>query len=485
MADGPLTSLRPVGRAAVEPAPPPGPSDRRPDARPTLRERAELAGLAGVSSILVAPLAGPGAIESLGAGRAVAPASTMKALTALWALDALGPGHRFATRLLASGPIEDGRVRGDLILSGGGDPTFDTEHLAGFADALRDAGVTAIDGQLRVWRDAIPFVPEIAPEQMDHLGYNPSVSGMMLNFNRVYFVWDRQGAGYVTTMDARTGDIVAQVETARMEIADRALPVYTWRADGDTDVWSVARPRLGRAGGRWLPVRNPGLYAGDALQVLAADRGVTLPEPVLANGPDGGREIARRESEPLQDILRDMLRFSTNVTAEAMGLSASVARGLPVSDLAGSAGAMGDWLNGRHGTAMDLRDHSGLSEFSRVTAADMVRVLQGPGVQETLMPILRAHVLRDGEGNALDHPAAVRAKTGTLNFVSALAGYVEPAVGAPLAFAILSGDMDARAIGIASGDERPAGAAGFNARAKRMQQDLLQRWGLMTGPARP
>jgi len=71
----------------------------------------------------------------------------------------------------------------------------------------------------------------------------------------------------------------------------------------------------------------------------------------------------------------------------------------------------------------------------------------------------------------------VVAKTGTLNFVSALAGYLRTAGGRDLVFAIFTVDPDRRARAIAAQDEVPEGARGWNQRARRLQQQLLQRWG--------
>src|SRR6056297_23204 len=85
------------------------------------------------------------------------PASVTKAVTALYALDALGAGHRFTTRLIATGPVESGVLKGDLILAGGGDPTLDTDALADMAAALKQAGVREVTGAFRVWGGAVPY----------------------------------------------------------------------------------------------------------------------------------------------------------------------------------------------------------------------------------------------------------------------------------------------------------------------------------------
>jgi D-alanyl-D-alanine carboxypeptidase/D-alanyl-D-alanine-endopeptidase (penicillin-binding protein 4) len=215
---------------------------------------------------------------------------------------------------------------------------------------------------------------------------------------------------------------------------------------------------------------------------LANEAGVVLPSPTRIEAlPEGLTEIARLESDPLEDILRDMLLHSTNPTAEIVGLAASVAQGLRPGSLAESAAAMNAWLEERTGARLALVDHSGLGGESRATAAGMVRVLAAPGVMERLWPILKDIALTDAGGNALaDPPGVVRAKTGTLNFATSLAGYARTLKGTDLAFAYFSADVEARALALESRDEIPAGSREFLRRSRRLQQVMLQRWGRLS-----
>lgn len=410
-------------------------------------------------------------------GLALPPASVAKAVTAAYALDALGPGHRFATRLLATGPVEGGVVQGDLVLVGGGDPVLVTDRLAVLARALAEAGVTGARG-FRVWGGQLPAIREIAGDQLPQLGYNPAVGGLNLNFNRVFFEWARQGGDYRVSLDARGDAHRPAVAVARIRVEPRDRPVYTYEAQGDVDSWTVAGGQLGQAGNRWLPVRNPDLYAGQAFLGLAAEAGVTLPAPARAEGPPEGTEIARIDSAPLEDILRDMLLFSTNPTAEVVGLAASIARGLAPAALRDSAAAMNAWVREATGARMALVDHSGLGVESRVAPAEMALFLASRGTAERLRPLLRGIELTDAAGDPLAMPPAlVRAKTGTLNFVSALAGYVRTLDGTDLAFAVFAGDVAARAAAAEGDEEVPEGSRDFLARARRLQQVLVQRWG--------
>lgn len=474
-AEAPLRSLRPVARPETPAVTPFTETE-------TIANIIADANLGGQVGFVVADMTTGRILEAGEASAALPPASVTKAVTALYALDRLGPAYRFKTRLLATGPIENGVLQGDLILVGGGDPNLVTDELAGLVDQLALSGITKITGAFKIWDKALPYREEIDPPQLDHLGYNPSVSGLNLNFNRVHFEWRRANGKYSISMDARGEGYRPAVYTSRMRIVDRSVPVFTYARVGALDEWTVARGALGSEGSRWLPVRNPALYAGDVFQTLARARGVPLPAPQKVDVLPEGTEIAVFEGEPMNKVLQDMLKFSTNITAEGVGLAATRDQnGVPLN-LETSAEAMTHWASTKARIQPDFKDHSGLSDQSKISARDMVALLQTRGADDALRPILKDVVLTDEEGKAIPgFPAEVRAKTGTLNFVSALAGYIRTEAGHDLVFAIFTANLASRAAGIASGEEQPAGSKYWNGRSRRLQQRMLQRWGRVYG----
>ena len=481
-AQGASTELRPPSRPGATPVTSlNGAPATRPQAREELDALVRAAGIEDRVSVALVDVDNGTILWSHESGKDLPPASVTKALTTLYALDALGEDHRFATRLLATAPPVAGRIEGELILAGGGDPVLSTDRLAELARALAQAGIKDV-GAFRVWGGALPEVRETSPEQLPWLDYNPAISGLNLNFNRVYFEWQKAGAEYRVRMEAVGDNHRPPVAMARMTVEDRSLPVYTYAQDGDADVWTVARRQLGNSGSRWLPVRNPALYAGQAFVGLANEAGLVLPAPTVIDAlPEGVVEIARIESEPLSDIIRGMLLHSTNLTAEVVGMAASVARGLSPATPAESAAAMNRWIRETTGARVSLVDHSGLGGESRVAAQEMALALAHRGSMDRLRPLLKDIVLTSDSGDALAQPPAlVRAKTGTLNFVSALAGYVRTIQGTDLAFAYFSADVEAREASMGGVDEIPAGSRDFLARSRRLQQDLLQRWGLFS-----
>lgn len=473
LADAPLTSSLPKLR----------PVDFIKQTVPSLEQLLAEAKLTGKVGFVVADARSGMVLEARNPDLGLPPASVAKAVTTVYGLSALGGGHRFTTRLLATGPVSGNALKGDLVLVGGGDPTLDTDALERMAKSLKKKGITRITGRFQYYENALSYAQSIDPDQPDHLGYNPSVSGLNLNYNRVHFEWKRAGQGYSVAMDARSDRVRPAVSTARMKVVNRDLPVYTYKASAGADNWTVARGALGKGGSRWLPVRKPGLYAADVFQVLARTQGVKLPKPSEARRLPAGTVLVSRNSDDLSAISRAMLKYSTNLTAEVIGLSASQARGGKAGSLAASGRLMSQWAKANLGAkSARFVDHSGLSEDSRLSARDMAKMLVKLGPKGPLHGLMKEITPRGKDGKKLKHAEhEIRAKTGTLNFVSALSGYVTGADGTPLAFAIFTADMDRRKAVKRADRERPKGAKSWSRRSRRLQYQLINRWAALYG----
>lgn len=405
------------------------------------------------------------------------PASVTKAITALYAQDRLGNGHRFETKLVATGPLNGGTLEGDLYLIGGADPTLDTDGLNRLAKAAKTAGLRRISGRFYVVSGALPLIEAIDPSQPIQVGYNPSVSGLNLNYNRVYFEWKRQSGQYRITMDARSEKVRPRVDCATMSISRRGAPTYGYEHRGGVERWTVAQGALGNGGGRWLPVRDPATYGAEVFQVLAGVQGVALPTAQAATRVPSGTVLARLQSPDLRAIQVSMLRYSTNLTAEVLGMSATMAAGGRAGSLRASSQAMGRWVAQQSRQSQpNLFNHSGLTDQSRITAKEMALFLTKPKSQRGLAGLLREVGLQNGRGDEVEIPGVrVFAKSGTLNFTRGLAGYIEKNGQQRYAFAIFAADMAARRTA-APNEERPAGARTWRGVARAQERALVYRW---------
>ena len=417
-----------------------------------------------------------------------APASVAKLPTTLYALERLGPEHRFETRVAIAGPVRGGVLEGDLILVGGGDPELDTDDLQVLAAQVRERGLRHVTGRFLADGSAGPPLAAIDGGQPVDAAYNPSLSGLNLNFNRVRLKWDARGTARVLRVSAKAVRLDPEVAGVRVALASApGAPMFSHSLEGGAEIWRMRRSSFRGKGARWLPVRQPELYAGEVFRALAGSHGVSLEPARKGPAPEGAAVIARHRSRPLLPMLKAMLYYSTNLTAEIVGLAASRAGGLEPGSLADSAAAMNAWAAEAAGFApgdpgFRLVNHSGLSTASRVSPrrfaeflAAMARRRPEPGKRHPRLPGGLADLLPDynvaARGVALDtRHLDIAAKTGTMDYVRGLAGYIATPSGRRLVFAIFSNDLERRVEGSRRIDRR------WLARARAFERALIRHW---------
>ena len=428
--------------------------------------------VSGQSALVLIDMATGRVLESHNPNKAMPPASVTKVATTLYAIDRLGPNFRFVTRVLATGPVAGGKIQGDLVLVGGGDPALDSDEMAGLIQDIRGQGITGVTGQFRYYAAGLPNLREIDRGQPANAGYNPGVSGLNLNFNRVYFEWKPKNGRMDLSLQARAERHSPMVRGFSVSAANRSGPIYRYSEKGGADHWSIAAGALKKPGGVWLPVRAPASYGAEVFHTLAHHYGLVLPAPRATNTRPSGTEIARFTRRELKLVCRGMLHFSTNLTAEVLGLTASSA-----NSLTSSAGKMSSWLRAQYGTSSaKFRDHSGLADENRISAHDMAAIVARAGHHGLLDGVLRRHFVAGSNGKKpVAEDVEVRAKTGTLNFVRGLSGIIHGRSGKKFAFAIFSADMAARSR-IDGTQSRPRGTKTFASRARALEQAVLADW---------
>lgn len=486
---GPLPSP-PAGEVELPRAlrpPPPRPLQRL---APTAAEVVHSWELPGQTGAILFDLDDGSVLDSVAPDTALPPASAIKIVAAVRALQVLGPQHRFETRLVATGPVNaSGVLEGDLYLVGGGDPTLDTADLDRMTGELRTQGIAAISGRFFYDDLALPRGTRIDPLQRDHVVANTGFSGLNLNFNRVRVeagpdFRDQWRARLLAFADERS---VVVDSIAVNTLPNDGVPSLEHRIEDGREIWYgdgmvfELQPHL------WLPVRDPGAYAASAFRQLAREAGLALPRGVRRRVPADGTTLASHQSMPLARIVAEMLYFSNNLTAEVLGLAAAQADGAGGSLAQLSAGHVRALVgDGAKVTARPM-DHSGLSIESRVTARDLREILLAANADDALVGDVR-HVLPVFErGEAIreaarDRVVLIQAKTGTLHFVSALAGYVHIAnCRRDLGFAILSADLEQRGLLKDQLDPPirvlgPRATRAWRTGARQLERALLANW---------
>lgn len=339
------------------------------------------------------------------------PASNLKLLTGFAALARLGPDTRFSTEARAARPPANGVLDGDLFLVGGGDPLLGTADYAAtfrnqpqvftplerLADEIKARGITAVTGAVRG-----------DESRYDQQRYVPT--------------WKR-----------------------------------AYAADGEIGPQSalVVNDGFAAFGARTEPAPAPAAHAAAVLVGLLQARGVTVAGGAGMGKAERGPTMARVDSPPLREVVAQMLRESDNMTAELLvkelghrfGGAGSTEAGLRViRETVAAAGLPTE--------ALALVDGSGLDRGDRATCRVLLEsvVRDGPtGALAAGMPVAAQDgtLARRFQG----HPAAgrLRAKTGSLDNVAALSGWMNPPLATPdaarLAFALVANDFGREPVG--------------------------------------
>ncbi|MDJ0949317.1 MAG: D-alanyl-D-alanine carboxypeptidase/D-alanyl-D-alanine-endopeptidase [Alphaproteobacteria bacterium] len=422
------------------------------------------------------------------------PASVVKLPTSVLALDVLGGEHQFATRLMATGAVQDGVLNGDLYLVGGGDPQLAPPQLARLVRKLKSEGVRRVAGRFFYDETYLVTREAIEPAQPEEAAYNPGVSALSLSYNRFQLRWRRGRAKAGVSALALAHSSRIEVPLEHVSLGQAPYRQNNWqkfdyvgqtKGDLPGPRWLIS-PRLGKRGSAWLPVKKPGAYAAHVLRRLAAHEEIMLPPPAPGAAPPAARLIDQYDSRLLLESVEDMLKFSNNLSAELMGLSATRKLAAQPLDLPQSAAVKTTWFRTRapdvDWRGVRLANHSGLSTRSRISPAQMAAILryatkrsyQGLNYQ-TLLPF-KAWAGTE----TLPEPVLVWAKSGTMKYIRGLAGIAQLREERPLGFVIFLNDIPGRR----AYDEDPkarvpwmvAKARNWMGRAKALEQALIRSW---------
>ena len=400
----------------------------------------------------------------------VMPASTMKVVTLAVAAERLGWDARFTTRLETTGPIEDGVLRGDLIVTGDGDPTIgegeDAPHvLDQWAGRLATLGIRRIEGRLIGDDDVLPDQAFGAGWAWDDLAFGFAAPVGALQFHEgsaqvVIAAGPRPGTPATIRLEPASSELVLTGEVMTTG-PDTPAAVYTRRRPFSRTLEVTGTvPRGGRDYVRTVSTDNPTRGLLLAFRETLGRFGIAVSGDVadideIAPKPTGPRRLLLlHESAPLREIGIRLMKVSQNLIAETLRARIGLASDVPdVDPLAAASGAYERTL-ATWGVPVEdviLADGSGLSRYDYLTVDALVAVLrhmaQDPrhaAAFQATLPILGVDGTLERRLRGTRAEGRIRAKTGSMTNVRALAGYVTTIAGERLAFAIVANNFKVR-----------------------------------------
>lgn len=426
-------------------------SDKAPALRAavqTLAEKVkELDGTAGVAIVDV----GTGELlAAYEASAALNPASNAKLLTAAAALAKLRPSHRYLTALY--GKVKNGRV-GPLVLRGSGDPSLSSADLWELAHSLKGAGVKRIDGDLLVDQRFFDesFVPPAFEQQPNEwAAFRAPVSAVSLNSNTITLTvrpGAKDGAAFASFDPPGFVDVEGSIKTSSEGAQSITLNL---KPSGTRLIAQIGGsiPEPSKPLSFTKRVDNPQLLAGYALKAILAEVGISVAGEVKLGGDKiKAPAIAVHRSKPLSALLYELGKQSDNFYAEMIFKSLGLEQKGRPAKAADGAEVVTAFLNelGVMEDGVVVKNGSGLFDANRVTASSLAKLLRASYREPAWSSEFVAQLSIGGQDGTLrsrfrdnKHKAVVRAKTGTLDAVTSLSGYVLAPPGRdPIAFAIM------------------------------------------------
>lgn len=381
------------------------------------------------------------------------PASTMKLVTTLVALDVLGPSYRWQTDIYALGNIDDGRLDGDLLIKGHGDPFLVTERVWQMLRSVNQAGIAEIGGDLLL-DDSYFNVVGHDPSGFDRQpmrAYNVGPNALLMNFKvvRLWFEPDHAADGVRVSMDPPLENL--RVEN-RLSLADgscrgfqRGISIMP-NESFDTMILDGRFPTRCHRYAMDRTALDHNAYAYGLVATLWKESGGVL-EGNWRNAlaPEDQEPIVSFESLSLAEIIARVNKHSNNVMARQLLYTLSAETfGAPGTEQGGRA-VITDWLLKKTPDvkSLTLDNGAGLSRDARISARDFNRILQFAW-RQPYMPEFTASLALSGHDGTLRRrfddsnlTGQAHLKTGSLDHVSAIAGFVQSRSGRRFSVVVL------------------------------------------------
>lgn len=371
------------------------------------------------------------------------PASTMKLLTTLVGLEELGPAYTWKTEAYAVSPVKNGRLEGDLYLKGYGDPYLVTESFWTLLNGLRNLGLRHITGDLVLDGSYLQPEPTDASsfDGQPWRAYNVQPAALLVNFQSVHlrFLPDPASARLRIIADPRPHNVAIEnsvrltkgpcrggwgrrLRTQVRHVGDEKVIRFTGQypaACGEREMYRVLSDAAHHVYGvfKSLWIQQGGIIDGG------------LHEAVL---PEESRLLHAVESRPLADLLRGINKYSNNVMTRQVVLTLGASRLEPPGTTDKGLAVVRGWLAraGLHFPELVLENGAGLSRDERISARHLGQVLLKGYTSRYMAEFMSSLPIAGLDGTLQKRftdsalVGRLHAKTGSLNNVRSLAGYM-------------------------------------------------------------
>jgi len=387
------------------------------------------------------------------ANRLFTPASVQKLLTAVAALDYLKPSYIFHTQLLSKGKIINQKLQGNLTVKFSGDPELTDTDLQQLFHQLHKKGIKQITGNIYIDNFDYGVIPYPPGWIWDDLSYSFAAPLNAIIIDRNYFVLHiispkKKASRPLLKTDLPKGIVSFNNALMLVNTAAESCPIGIYSNDSNHYKLSGCFYRKWKQQARKLAIRNITAYAKAIIRLTLRENKIKYTgEITIRKTPKGAKNLAKFDSEPLSDIVKQMLKDSDNLTTNAVlkKLGETYYR------------SRGTWQNSLRALKLLLtkptginfknnliNDGAGLSRYNLLTPRQLSKLLYFAYHKKSISDDFMAALPIGGKDGTMKYRLQkqrrgkrVLAKTGSMTGITALAGYVKTKHNGVVSFVIM------------------------------------------------
>lgn len=393
----------------------------------------------------------PASLEfAVNADRLFTPASLSKIAASGAFLNYFHPFHQFQTSFLSDHSISpEGRLKGNLYLKGGGDPSFVSESMWNLVNRLVRTGVKQVEGFL-VLDDSL-FEKNTKPGRrwgaLDR-SYNAPISALSFNWNSMNIYVRpglKQNQQAAVWLDPRNTylQLKNKVQTKGLKTRIKIRKKQTSQGKELVKVQGQI-PLYGKEFSAYRSISDPLLYTGyNAVEFLRQRNIFILKGLKKGKTPDSSQILALEKGRTVSQLLKDMMKFSSNFIADMLTMQLSIHQEGGRGNFRKGLKWIYQYLEEKGIKKYSFDQPSGLSKKNKLKPNHLLKLLINDFHSPYSHEKLSAYPLAGGDGtlkkrlSQLKHPFLIRAKTGRLSGVEGLAGYAEGKQGRTRAFVFI------------------------------------------------
>lgn len=376
------------------------------------------------------------AILNINATQAMNPASTMKLLTTFFALEILGPAYRWKTEVYLDGKMENGVLQGDLVFKGYGDPKLTVDQFWMWLRELRQLGLRDIRGNIVLDQSFFESMKYDSAgfDNDPSRAYNVTPNALLLNFNALHLHLIPNGNTTIALMEPElAGYSVKNFITSSQELSCGGDDAYKSRLEGHNILLEGQMPSGCGEADDYFSLLPHDEYFFAVFSALWKELGGTIQGKLtIGSAPPNQEPFATHKSQMLSEIIRDINKFSNNPMARQLFLTLGAGDAIP-ANVARSTAVVQQWLNSMRldFPELVLENGAGLSRKERITTQHLAEILQRAAKSryaaelEASLPILGMDGTVKKRFKESELSGYAHLKTGTLDGVKSIAGYVK------------------------------------------------------------